>query len=372
MGLIATTCETVPAPELLTDAGRVTNLAEELARCGYNLANCAMRLGVHPRLGVNFWPVLRRAWQPDENDPVDTLIELFVDGREVGVDRLSKHVSAAFIDAVVATRLAGLSGSALQSKLCLFPCFGKYVVTDRAAKNTAINQVMWLWAESFILAAIANRIPRRRAIDLGTGSGVHAILASSHCDSVVAVDISPRALEFARFNAALNGIKNVEFIEGDLFQTVDSTFDLLLANPPYLPDGAAQPGDNFWSGGVNGAEILGRIVGAIPARLDPDGAAHIVALYPCAPGKRVKDLFDSWLDGAVDRYEVLDHSWPAPSFQDLLSDMPYQGDKTAWRFGVISLRRAQESSGWWKQAPGNGLFFLPGGSSSVVADHDLF
>ncbi|MGD0631892.1 MAG: methyltransferase, partial [Terracidiphilus sp.] len=234
----------------------MTRLAEELARCGYTLSSCAQRLGVFPRLGVNFWPALRRKWTPDENDAVDTLLQLFIDGRSVPVDRLRKRVSAEFVETIVETQLAEMTGSAVQSKLCLFPCYGKYIVTDRAAKNSAINQVMWLWGESFILGGMAKRAPRRRAIDLGTGSGVHAILAADHCERVVAVDINPRALEFARFNAALNGAENIDFVLGDLFEPVESTCDLLLANPPYLPDSGAQPGDNFWSGGVEGSELL--------------------------------------------------------------------------------------------------------------------
>lgn len=370
MGLIATTCESVAPPRILPDAGRMTSLADELTRCGYNLANCAMRLGVFPRLGVNFWPVLRRGWTPDEYDPVDTMLELFIDGREVQVNRLRKHISAAFVDAVLETRLAERSGSALKSKLCLFPCYGKYIVTDRAVKNAAINQVMWLWAESFLLGGLIKRTPRRRAIDLGTGSGVHAILAGGHCQSVVGVDVNPRALEFARFNAALNGVGNAEFVLSDLFQSVGGTFDLLLANPPYLPDGAAQPGDNFWSGGVEGAEILGRIVRAIPDRLEPAGTAHIVALYPCLPGKTVHDLFNGWLDGAAHCCEVLDHTWPVPNFQDQLSEQPYEGDKSAWRFGVISLRRGVNDKGWWHAIGGAGMFFSEDGSTSAVAGFD--
>lgn len=370
MGLIATTCEAVAPPRMLTDAGRMTSLAEELAACGYDLANCAARLGVFPRLGVNFWPMLRRGWTPDEDDPVDTMLELFIDGREVQLDRLRKHLSAAFVDAVLETRLAERTGSALQTKLCLFPCYGKYIVTDRAEKNTAINQVMWLWAESFLLGGLVKRTPSRRAIDLGTGSGIHAILASDHCDKVVGMDVNPRALEFARFNAALNGVGNSDFIQSDLFASVDGTCDLLLANPPYLPDAAAQPGDNFWSGGVEGSELLSSIVRAIPTKLDPDGTAHLVALYPCPPGKTVNDLFDTWLDGAVASYQVLDHTWAVPNFQDLLSEKPYEGDKSAWRFGVISLRQASDGKGWWKTIGGAGMFFREDGSTSVIADHD--
>lgn len=346
------------------------DLANELAQCGYSLSNCGERLGVFPRLGVNFWPALRRKWTPDADDPVDTLLELFIDGRALPADQLRKHVSAEFIDTAVETRLAEMNGTTLQSKLCLFPCYGKYIVTDRAQKNTAINQAMWLWGESFILGGMVKRTPRRRAIDLGTGSGVHAILASDHCESVVAVDINPRALEFARFNAALNGVKNIEFVQGDLFNAVESTCDLLLANPPYLPDAAAEAGDNFWSGGVDGSELLRRIVHDLPERLNCDGAAHIIALYPMSAGISIKDRFDRWLGGKVDRYNVLDYTWPVPNFQDLLSEKPFAGDKSAWRFGLISLRPADRGEGWWKEAGGNGMFFGQDGRAIVVADHD--
>lgn len=223
----------------------MTAFADELRRCGYDLARCAVRLGVFPRLGVNFWPAMRYRWTPRHDDPVDTLIELFIDGSPITTDRLRTHTSATFVDAALEMGLADLDGLFLQSKICLFPCFGKYIVTDRAAKNTKINQVMWLWGESFILGGLVKRAPRKRAIDLGTGSGVHAILASSHCQQVVAVDINPRALEFSKFNGALNGISNIEFVLSDLFGCVESTCDLLTANPPYAPDSAANAGDNF-------------------------------------------------------------------------------------------------------------------------------
>lgn len=354
----------------MPEPSRMTKLADELAGCNYTLSSCAGRLGVFPRLGVNFWPVLRRGWMPDESDPVDTLLELFIDGNEVSVDRLSRHVSAAFIDGVLETGLAEMNGSNLHSRFCLFPCYGKFVVTDRAQKNAGINQVMWLWGESFILGGLVKRDPRRRAIDLGTGSGIHAILASDHCKNVVGVDINPRAMEFARFNSALNGSRNVEFVLSDLFNSVDSTCDLLLANPPYLPDGAAQPGDNFWSGGSEGFSILRRIVSAIPTRLDPGGVATIIALYPFGAGRPIKDHFNEWLEGTLDHYEALDYTWPVPNYQDVLSEKPFEGDRSAWRFGVISLRRGECGKGWWKTIHGNGIFFSDDGNCSVVADHD--
>lgn len=369
MGKIPFVSEEVAPPTILAPAPMAT-LASGLATCGYTLAECASRLGVFPRLGVNFWPALRRRWIPDANDAVDTLLELFIEGNTVGADRLQSFTSAAFVDAVLASGLAEEQGASLRSKICLFPCYGKFIATDRACKNTAINQVMWLWGESYILGGLVNRVARKRAIDVGTGSGVHALLAGSHCESVVGVDINPRAIAFARFNAALNGIGNVEFVLSDLLGSVEGSCDLLLANPPYIPDCSADAGENFWSGGEQGTGILRRVVEAIPERLDPDGAAHIVALYPLRPGTPLREQFNLWLRGAIGAYDVLDHTWPVPSYQDVLSEKPFDGDKSAWRFGVVSLRAAKSDNGWWKEAGGPCLFFRSDGSCGIVADHD--
>jgi SAM-dependent methyltransferase len=362
--------EAVPPPKIVDRPERVRAFVDELRSCGYDLAGCAKRLGVFPRLGVNFWQVLRPQWTPRPDDAVDVLVALFVDGHSVPLDQLRSHFSSSFIDAAFEMKLLERSGNFLLSKLSLLPCYGKYLATDRPGKNTGVNQVMWLWGESYVLGGLVKRSPRRRAIDLGTGSGVHAILASDHCREVVAVDINPRAIEFARFNGALNGIINIEYVLSDLFESVQSTCDLLLANPPYAPDTAARAGDNFWSGGIEGTDILSRIVRAIPERLEPQGTCHLVALYPNPPGTTIKEHFDRWLGGKINSFEVLDSTWPVPRYEDVLSEEPFLGDKSAWRFGVVSLRRSPSGAGWWKQGAGKGVFFRNDGSCGVVADHD--
>jgi release factor glutamine methyltransferase len=73
-----------------------------------------------------------------------------------------------------------------------------------------------------------------RVLDMGTGSGVHAILAASKSTSVVAVDINPKATETARFNAILNGVQDrVEVLDSDLFEHVEGRFDLIVFDPPF-------------------------------------------------------------------------------------------------------------------------------------------
>lgn len=78
-----------------------------------------------------------------------------------------------------------------------------------------------------------------RVVDLGTGSGIVAIVLARLCGSatVSAVDLSPAALAVARTNAARHGVA-VRFLEGDWYcPLAEETFDLIVANPPYVVAG---------------------------------------------------------------------------------------------------------------------------------------
>jgi release factor glutamine methyltransferase len=73
-----------------------------------------------------------------------------------------------------------------------------------------------------------------RVLDMGTGSGINAILAASRSTDVVAVDLNPAAVAAAAANAERNGVADrVTFRESDVFSAVDGTFDLIVFDPPF-------------------------------------------------------------------------------------------------------------------------------------------
>ena|SRR3990167_2135953 len=75
-----------------------------------------------------------------------------------------------------------------------------------------------------------------KIVDIGTGTGCIAIaLAKFFKNSeIFAIDINPVALELAQENAELNKIKNIKFVESDLFSNFDEKVDIIVSNPPYI------------------------------------------------------------------------------------------------------------------------------------------
>jgi methylase of polypeptide subunit release factors len=114
--------------------------------------------------------------------------------------------------------------------------------------------------------------PSARIIDIGSGSGAGGLYAATlaHPPSrVVLTDINTAALRFCRINAALNGVRNVEIVESDVFATVAGRFDLVISNPPYLVDPQARLYRH--GGGALGSDLSVRIVDQAIDRLAPGG-----------------------------------------------------------------------------------------------------
>jgi len=84
--------------------------------------------------------------------------------------------------------------------------------------------------------------PRDRdlaCLDLGTGSGVIAVSLAKYLPrvKVTAVDLSVDAVKLAQENAELNKVVDrVDVVHSDWFERVPGKFDLIVSNPPYIPE----------------------------------------------------------------------------------------------------------------------------------------
>lgn len=159
--------------------------------------------------------------------------------------------------------------------------------------------VMGIGSNRLGLVYTAPRYPVGRALDLCTGAGIQALVASRYANEVVGVDDNPRAIRFARFNASLNGIDNARFVVGDLYTPLASTkFDIISANPLSV----ASHRRSRWlrDGGAGGEELLSRIVSEAGHYLTEGGKLHIVADIVNAEDYQ-KKLDEWWSGGPADK-----------------------------------------------------------------------
>lgn len=124
-----------------------------------------------------------------------------------------------------------------------------------------------------LISALALEKPGLRGkhvLEIGTGSGIIALFAARKAKSVTAVDINPEAVKCAKKNAARNNIKNIEFMQSDLFPDIKRKFDIIVFNPPYLPDEPLTP-DIALDGGPDGRRVIERFLKGAPKFLNPCG-----------------------------------------------------------------------------------------------------
>lgn len=128
------------------------------------------------------------------------------------------------------------------------------------------------------MARHVRRLVRGEALDMGTGSGVQAVemAVKPEVSRVVAVDVSPAAVEAARRRAESVGlVGKIEFIRSDLFENVEGVFDWIIFNPPYLP-GEGNADEASWAGGETGAETVRRFLRDARSHLKKRGSILMV------------------------------------------------------------------------------------------------
>ncbi|MBP9765413.1 peptide chain release factor N(5)-glutamine methyltransferase [Candidatus Babeliales bacterium] len=182
------------------------------------------------------------------------------------------------------------------------------------------------WVQKLIESLVPQQAQISRILDIGTGSGCIALaLAKSLPKSqILAIDINPQALRLAQNNAVLNNVKNIEFIQSDLFKQLgDQKFDLIVSNPPYIPAHNKQS--------MTQSVLQWEDHGALFA--DSDGLSIIRALLKQAsdhltnqPALPYQLVFEIDYSQKNDVLKLAEHShWSCTIQPDL-----YGNDRTAW------------------------------------------
>lgn len=163
-----------------------------------------------------------------------TLMELLSDSKSVPIDKVEKAIAPLPLDDLQKAGMVESSGADVRGLASAFAFDGVIAAgdpMDQIGEERFVASVSISTTQAAHLAVFPGG---GTALDLGTGSGVLALIAARESERAVGVDVNPRALSFAAFNQRLNGIENVTWREGDWLEPVrGESFDLVIANLPF-------------------------------------------------------------------------------------------------------------------------------------------
>lgn len=346
---------------------RLNEVGQRLTAAGYDETSLAAALGL-PRLVTPRspdLPVYERRIR--ERGPLATLARAFLFGQVLERAALDAILGVDGVDALHACGLVAIEDERIAPLARITPFAGLLFAHDAEdAGPSAPDHVTGIGPATETLHALTVRTPVARALDVGTGCGVQALCLARHAEWVVATDVNPRALRLARCNAALNGVRNVEWREGSLLEPVaGERFDLIVANPPFVisPDAAFV----FRDAGL-GENVCRTLLSSVAQNLNPGGFAQALINWEvgadgdwqAAPRRWVDGTgCDAWLlhyqteDGLT--YAAKWNGWlretDAPRFAAALDRWTaFYAERgiTGLATGALTLRRRGDGAPWWR------------------------
>jgi methylase of polypeptide subunit release factors len=260
----------------------------------------------------------------------ETLVRLFGIALPTDAVAAARAVAPVDLDELVAAGLVARDDGCVRALVRIVPHDGLLIASDPDVAGAERPEfVTGVNPSARSLARLTLRRPAASALDLGTGSGIQALLAAGHCDTVTAIDVNPRALAYLRLNLRLNRVANVEPLEGSWFEPVRGRrFELVVANPPYVvsPDAAHVFKDSGLP--VDAASRL--VVEEAAEHLDEGGVAQLFCNWVHGRDEDWRDPVEEWVRGrGVDalllRYESTD-----PLDYAVTWNRPLAGDPTAF------------------------------------------
>lgn len=282
----------LPSP----DRDAAARVRAVLDAAGYNAEGIDAVIGADlTPLGQRAVPVVLRRTRG--GTPLEILVRLFQAG--VAVPRAeADRASQGAAEQWAAWGLLRLDGDEARATVQL-GCHGDLVVaTDWGPPSpntgTPPDYVTGFSPSSLTLARLTVRTPSRATLDLGTGSGLQALLAASHSEHVVATDVNPRAVCMATFNANLNHLGDtVRCVEGDMFTPAGGdVFDIIVSNPPFVV--GPRTAHLFMSGGDG---VCAHIARTAPQHLSEGGWCQFLANWPVRHGEDWREHLATWFSG---------------------------------------------------------------------------
>lgn len=143
--------------------------------------------------------------------------------------------------------------------------------------------------DSFLLESIISKYANNKVVlDVGTGSGILAYKSKkSGAKSVLAIDLNKEAVASVKS-------RNIKAIQSNLFQKVVGKFDLIICNPPYLPEDKMEDKESktITTGGKKGDEFILKFLKQSIKHIKKDGII-LLLVSSLTPSERINHLMQS-------------------------------------------------------------------------------
>lgn len=250
-------------------------LREALRTAGYDARLLAAAEAIAPRQFDAVRLPLVQAWLADQAGAGAVLARLFAYRDALGRDDVTRALNPELAGALEACGVLIRQGGRVRSLLRLLPFGGVWVGSDDA--DAQHDPVMGPGATT---QELLNTLPRSmpaRVLDIGCGAGSLALVAARRgATSVTAIDLDPRAVALTAWNARLNELE-LSVHAGDLLEpVVGQTFDLAIAQPPFVPQPPEVASTTYLHGGSRGDELALRLLAELPEILVPGGRALVL------------------------------------------------------------------------------------------------
>ncbi len=224
-----------PELHIPEDSAELEPLRQLLLESNYSYEGIYETLGVPEGEPFKVGEAQQYLRRLSSGSPLSVLIKLFIIGLGVRLEEAQSALTEPIVQSLLRVGLIERSRSRLSSSKRIQPFEGFFFVVDPPLIRNQPDDVLGVGPSGRLISSLTIRRPIEKALDLGCGCGLQAMLASRHVQQVLAVDLNPRAVLFTQFNLRLNGIENVQVHQGDLFEpAAGQRFDLIVCNPPYV------------------------------------------------------------------------------------------------------------------------------------------